>query len=389
MSSPAAITVVSPINIAFIKYWGKTDEELIIPTNDSFSITLSTKKFRTRTSVAASRDYADDGLWLNGKKVEFGKSGRLYNVLKAARERLPPERRDLKVRVVSENNFPTAAGMASSAAGLSALAFALTQLLRVPGDVSTLARIGSGSACRSVYGGLVKWLRGSGDGPDCVAQQFVDHKYWPELQVLCLVVKAEEKDTPSTVGMKRSVETSPAMAARVSTRVPDRMARVSDAIKARDFPTFAQITMDDFEDFREVCATTQPPINYWTDRSREIIALVNAFNGHHGGLRAAYTFDAGPNAFIFTLRSDLSALLAYLLHHFPTPTDRLFLEDESLLAAAQSAEIPEQLKQAVPGRAPSALDLVLHSPVGDGPHVLDGEEPLVDPSTGSPAVHVP
>eukprot|EP01062_Namystynia_karyoxenos_P022398 TRINITY_DN18586_c0_g1_i1.p1 TRINITY_DN18586_c0_g1~~TRINITY_DN18586_c0_g1_i1.p1 ORF type:complete len:415 (+),score=169.57 TRINITY_DN18586_c0_g1_i1:94-1245(+) len=377
-AKPSVVTVVSPINIAFIKYWGKTDEELIIPTNDSFSITLSTNRFRTKTSILTGPEQERDELFLNGKRVDFGSSGRLFNVLKAVRETLPPEKRELKVRVVSENNFPTAAGMASSAAGLSALAFGLCELFRSTANVSCLARIGSGSACRSVLGGFVKWHRGGerSDGADSVAEQFVDERYWPEMQVLCLVVKAEVKDTPSTQGMRRSVQTSPLMEERIAKRVPDRMERVSEAVKRRDFPAFAQITMDDFHDFRDVCKTTKPPINYWTARSDAIIELVKAYNGHHGAIKVAYTYDAGANAFIFTLRDELPNLLAYFLHYFPTPAERLFLEDEALHAKAQECAVPEGLRAVLPGHSPSPLELVLHSPVGEGPKVLHGAAPL-------------
>eukprot|EP00756_Hemistasia_phaeocysticola_P045241 Hpha_TRINITY_DN18999_c0_g1::TRINITY_DN18999_c0_g1_i1::g.17595::m.17595/K01597/MVD, mvaD; diphosphomevalonate decarboxylase len=382
--APAVVTVASPINIAFIKYWGKRDEDRILPVNDSFSITLSTKVFRTKTSVAASADYEDDALWLNGEQVPFGKSGRLVNVLREARSRLPPESQKLKVRVVSENNFPTAAGMASSAAGLSALAFGLHKALSVPGDVSTLARIGSGSACRSIYGGLVKWLQGSrDDGSDSIAEQFVGPQHWPELQVLCLVVKADKKETSSTAGMRQSIETSPFMAERVSKRVPQRMHQVADAIQAKDFATFAQITMEDSDDLGEVCRSTKPAINYWTERSWQIIRLVQAYNAHHGGIRACYTFDAGPNAFVFTLRDELPRLLGYILRYFPTPADNMYLEDTALFDAASKAEVPEGLTHVLEGHSPGPLQMVFHSTVGEGPVVLCDKH-LVDPVTGGP-----
>jgi len=375
----------SPINIAFIKYWGKTDEELIIPTNDSFSITLSTNRFRTKTSVHADPAFTEDALWLNGERVEFGSSGRLFNVLQAVRASLPSEaERSVRVHVISENNFPTAAGMASSAAGLSALAFALARLLGSKADISSLARIGSGSACRSIYGGFVKWNKGLfADGKDSIATQFVPASHWPEMRILCLVAKAEKKDIPSTRGMRLSVQNSPLMAERISTRVPQRMQAVSEAVRTRDFAAFARITMEDCEDFRAVCRSTTPCVDYWTPRSEAIVALVKAYNAHHGSTRVAYTYDAGANAFIFALQDDVPSLLAYFLHYFPTPTDRYFFEDDKLAATAAAAAVPTALRSVLPDHTPTPLDMVFESPVGAGPQVLENETPLHRPADKS------
>ena len=376
-STGQTVTVISPINIAFIKYWGKTDEDLIIPTNDSFSITLSTNKFRTKTSVVAG-DFASDKLWLNGEEEELGSSGRLANVLAAVRKTLPEEQRGQRVHIVSENNFPTAAGMASSAAGLSALAFALVKLFNSPADVSVLARIGSGSACRSVLGGFVKWVQGSAaDGSDCKAVQHVDEKAWPEMQVLCLVTKAEKKDVSSTSGMRRSVETSPLMAGRIAERVPERMALISEAVSKKDFETFATLTMTDCEDFRAVCRSSVPPVDYWSEKTEKIIALVKGFNNHYKRVRVAYTYDAGANAFIFTERETLPLLVAFFLHYFPTEEAALFFEDATLIEASKAAVVPEELKTLIPVYEKGTLTFVLHSTVGCGQSVLDATESLV------------
>eukprot|EP01063_Lacrimia_lanifica_P014166 TRINITY_DN20807_c0_g1_i1.p2 TRINITY_DN20807_c0_g1~~TRINITY_DN20807_c0_g1_i1.p2 ORF type:complete len:384 (+),score=201.82 TRINITY_DN20807_c0_g1_i1:70-1221(+) len=373
-----AVTVVTPINIAFIKYWGKTDEDLIIPTNDSFSITLSTDQFRTKTSVVAGEFDGKDRLWLNGEEEDLSKAGRLANVLNAVRATLPEEQRKLAVRIVSENNFPTAAGMASSAAGLSALAFALAKLFNSPIDVSILARIGSGSACRSVLGGFVKWNKGTQkDGTDCKASQHVDEAYWPEMQVMCLVTKAEKKEISSTKGMRYAVENSPLMEGRINERVPERMAAISEAITKRDFATFGDITMVDCEDFRDVCKSSTPCVNYWTDKTEQIIALVKAFNAHAGKTVVAYTYDAGANAFIFCEKPTLAKLLAYFLHYFPTKAESLFLEDAALHAEAQKVVLEDELKNVIPAYDEGHLTFILHSPVGSGPGVRPDGESLV------------
>ena len=361
-----SVTVLSPINIAFIKYWGKVDEEQIIPCNDSFSITLSTNKFRTKTTVTTSDKYDSDRLWLNGVEVQMKEGGRLQNVLQCARENCNKKG---NVYVVSENNFPTAAGMASSAAGLSALAFALANIWSpLTLDTSCLARIGSGSACRSVYGGFVKWHSGSPSAPlTSKAEQFVPHTHWSDMQVLCLVTKSSKKSISSTDGMLLSYENSPLMPERVSKRVPERMMLISEAVKNRDFETFAAITMADCEDFRSVCRSTTPPIDYWNDRTEVIISLIKIFNNHAGRLRAAYTYDAGANSFIFCEKETLCSLFAFFMHYFPTDASKLHLEDPSIL---KGGVVPAELQNAIEGHIPTSLDLVLHSTVGSGPSVV-------------------
>eukprot|EP01060_Flectonema_neradi_P023430 TRINITY_DN3168_c0_g1_i1.p1 TRINITY_DN3168_c0_g1~~TRINITY_DN3168_c0_g1_i1.p1 ORF type:complete len:397 (+),score=64.59 TRINITY_DN3168_c0_g1_i1:53-1192(+) len=376
-----SVTVVSPINIAFIKYWGKVDEELIIPCNDSFSITLSTSNFRTKTTVTVSDDYDCDRLWLNGKEVEMEEGGRLKNVLQCARESCAASG---KVYVVSENNFPTAAGMASSAAGLSALAYALATIWSpLTLDTSCLARIGSGSACRSIYGGFVKWLSGTPTEPNTSkASQFVPHTHWPEMQILCLVTKSNMKSISSTKGMLLSYQNSPLMKERIAKRVPERMQLVSEAVKMKDFETFASVTMADCEDFRSVCRSTTPTIDYWNERTEVIISLVKAFNNHAGRLRVAYTYDAGANAFIFCEKETLGELFAFFLHYFPTDPSKLHLEDNTLLSDMKP--VPSELQNVIPGHKPTSLDLILHSTVGSGPSIIEDSSESLAQASGLP-----
>ncbi|KAJ9455601.1 Diphosphomevalonate decarboxylase [Diplonema papillatum] len=386
MADQAHITVRSPINIAFVKYWGKVDEVAIVPTNNSFSLTLSLDPFCTTTSVTASVSFASDALWLNGCSVDLQEGGRLQNVLSAARRALPadsPHRRS-KVHVVSHNNFPTAAGMASSAAGLSALAYALHTLFALDIDVSCLARIGSGSACRSCYGGAVEWVSGrerlgdpSVDSLLFPCSKAVQHRpagHWQSLRVLCLVTKAEMKETSSTVGMRRA-PTSPHFEGRVTRRVPEWIEVAKRAIDRTDFESFAAVTMADFDDFRAVCSTSEPPVDYWPPICDSLIALVRAFNDHHSRLAAAYTYDAGPNCYVFCEEEHVALLVRYLLHHLPTPAESLFFEDSALKreAAAKTVPLPESLLQGPGGFVKTPLSMLLQCSLGNGPAVLSKE----------------
>ena len=198
-----------------------------MPINDSISITLSSEHMHAKTSVAASPSFSTDRLWLNGQEESVESNPRLLNCLREVRLKAKPgpdgPRPEWKVHVSSENNFPTAAGLASSAAGYACLVYALCQLYGVQGDISCLARQGSGSACRSVYGGFVRWHMGNlNDGSDSIASVVKDADHWPDMRCLILVAADSKKKVPSSVGMKLSVETSPFLKYRAKEIVPDR-----------------------------------------------------------------------------------------------------------------------------------------------------------------------
>ncbi|ORC92592.1 diphosphomevalonate decarboxylase [Trypanosoma theileri] len=373
------VTVEAPINIAFIKYWGKRQggETLILPTNDSFSITLSTKPFRSKTSVLLCDDIEEDTLILNGVKTDVRNTPRIQSVLAYVRDTCPPELKDKRAYIVSENNFPTAAGMASSASGYCALAAALVRAFNSTANISMLARLGSGSACRSAFGGFVIWNKGEKpDGSDCVATQFVDENYWPEMQVMCAVLQGEKKDTSSTAGMQQSLKTSPLMPKRISTTVPERMKIVSDAIKAKDFSTFAEIAMSESDDLQEICATTEPRIQYATEDSYAMIRLVKAYNAKKGHPTLAYTFDAGANCFLFVLKKDLPEVVSMLMEHFPTPYERFCFNDEALLEKVKTTTVTEKYQNLIQ-YPKKPFVMLLQSPVGSGVRYLSESESLI------------
>lgn len=152
-----------------------------------------------------------------------------------------------KIHVESENNFPTAAGLASSASGYACLVYSLAQLYGLKKqEISDIARLGSGSACRSIYGGFVQWQKGVQlDGKDSIAVQIAPASHWPDLHVLILVVNDAKKKIGSTSGMARSVVTSELIKYRVEKCVPQRIHSITQAIKDRNFSKFAEVTMKD------------------------------------------------------------------------------------------------------------------------------------------------
>ena len=227
-----------------------------------------------------------------------------------------PRLASLRLLVVSENNFPTAAGLASSAAGLAALVRAVADLYALPHspeELSRIARMGSGSACRSLLGGFVAWEAGvRADGTDSLAAQVAPAAHWSQLRAAVLVASAARKAVPSTAGMQATVATSALFAHRVRAVVPGHMAAMRTAIAHRDFASFASLTMADSNSFHAVCLDTQPPIFYLTDVSRAAIRAVEEINRLAAAPIAAYTFDAGPNAVVYYLEPDGPRILGAL-----------------------------------------------------------------------------
>lgn len=323
-------SVTAPVNIATMKYWGKRDVSLNLPTNNSISVTLSQDDLRTVTTAAASARFENDQLWLNGHEENIENSKRmttLFRELRALRAKLEQDKKQagekyviplsgFPLHIVSENNFPTAAGLASSAAGFAAFVSAIAKLYELPQspeELSILARQGSGSACRSLFGGFVAWEMGiKEDGSDSKAVEIAPMEHWPEMQACILVVSADKKDTPSTSGMQLTVGTSELFKYRVENVCPQRYEDMRDSILNKDFEKFSQLSMADSNQFHACCMDTTPPIFYMNDTSRACIRVVEQINQVAGKTVACYTFDAGPNAVVYYLKENENLVLGAL-----------------------------------------------------------------------------
>jgi diphosphomevalonate decarboxylase len=400
MASPIyLVTVTAPTNIAVIKYWGKADKNFNTPINDSLSVTLSQSDLRAVTTVAASSSFTSDRLWLNGLEVEDPRSNKRFcacvdQVKELAQDKdgvSAKEWQSWKVHVSSYNSFPTAAGLASSAAGYAALVAALAELYgakeEFEGQLTTIARQGSGSACRSLYGGFVAWRQGSPpEWKDSKAVQIAPPEHWPDMKALILVVSDKEKDTSSTTGMQTSVDTSELLKHRAQEIVSKRMKLMEEAILAKDFETFGKITMQDSNQFHATCLDTYPPIFYMNDVSHSIIRIVTLYNAfYEGPIRAAYTFDAGPNAVLYVLQENLVELGALMLHYFPS-SSKLdeYMKQADLAETMQNFSLdPALLKACDPARrqpTPGDVQSIYVTKSGPGPQVVN--EPNLDPQTG-------
>jgi len=403
-------TMSAGTNIAVIKYWGKADAAYNTPINSSVSCTLDQQDLRAVTTVAASPAFTADRLWLNGTEEEGAATSPRFRACVDGVKALATEqtRKDntvvtkadwqsMKVHVSSYNTFPTAAGLASSAAGYAALVAALAQLMgakeEFPHQLSTIARQGSGSACRSLYGGFVAWRQGSAANQwlDSKAEPIADEHHWPEVRAVILVVSDAQKDTSSTAGMRTSVETSELLKYRAATVVPERMKQMEAAWRARDFDAFGRLTMQDSNQFHAVCLDTYPPIFYMNDTSRAIIRLVTAYNAYYNdSIRAAYTFDAGPNAVLYCLDQHAVEVGALMYHYFPASSDGNnngggYVNNPEYAAQIACNKLDPQLLAACDktGRCPAAGDvkMMYYTRQGPGPQVVTDVCNL-DPVTG-------
>jgi diphosphomevalonate decarboxylase len=281
---------LAPSNIAFVKYWGKKDEANI-PMNPSISMTLD-ENISTRTTVEFSKDFKADMLILNNKDETGIKLDRVIGFLDLAREKAGTR---LRAKVISENSFPTGAGIASSASGFAALALASSKALALNLDkreLSAFARMGSGSAARSIHGGFVFW-----EGEYAV--QLKEESHWPELVDLVIIVEQAEKKISSRDAMRLTLDTE-AYRRRIA-NLGRTIEAVKKAILEKDFVLLAQSIMTDSDSMHACIEETG--IRYLTGRSQKIKEKIKYLNKSR--VIAAYTFDAGPNAHIITTKENL------------------------------------------------------------------------------------
>lgn len=349
-----SITCQASPNIALIKYWGKKDEEMILPDNDSLSITLDLKDLHSYTTVSTSSSMTCDTFYFDGIQ-QTKLSGRMQKVLKEVRRRAKQENATKFVEIRSHNTFPASSGLASSASAYASVAIALTHLFELENPQSTsayLARIGSGSAVRSVYGGFVRW---SSEG-ECLSSCVYPAEHWPELRIIILIFNSSKKPVSSTDAMQRTRETSTLFQARLST-VNDKIEKLTRAIQVKDFHSFAEIVMKDSSQFHAVCMDTYPPVIYLNEQSKHLIDLVHAYNQLNGNedTKVAYTFDAGPNPFCFIREEHVEEFLRLLNNFYPTE---------------QGMKIEEAFSTIKLPIMSNALERIVQTTIGTGPKIM-------------------
>ncbi len=283
-------------NIALIKYWGKRDQQLNLPAVGSISITL--KEMTTVSTVIFREDLKSDTLVLNDQEPAENERERVSSFLDLIRKEagIP-----FHAEVESRNNFPTGAGLASSASAFASLALAASTASGLALDsarLSEMARRGSGSAARSVFGGFVEMKKGeNANGSDAIALQLANENYW-DIRVLIAITSEMKKETGSTAGMQLTADTSPYYPAWVETSEVD-LSQMKEAITFKDFSKLGDLCEYSCLKMHSTALSAFPGLIYWNSATVECMHTVRQLRRE--GIPAYFTIDAGPQVKVICL----------------------------------------------------------------------------------------
>lgn len=293
----SVVASASP-SLALVKYWGKLPNGMNLPATPSLAIGLSELRTVTRISDIAANAYGDS-VRINGQECPPQRFEPMIDRFRRLGESTT------NILVESENAFPTAAGLASSSSGFAALAIGLdafygTRMSR--SELSAEARRGSGSACRSVYGGFTAWERGADH-----AEQLYTADHWPQLRLLIVVVARSAKPVSSREGMNATAATSPVYHSWCdeSQRIYER-ARV--ALDRRDIEALGTAMRESYLFMFSTMFTSRPPLIYWLPESLAVIRA--AEDMRRSGIPAWETMDAGPQVKLLTVEDQVQAVSA-------------------------------------------------------------------------------
>ncbi|WP_293265344.1 diphosphomevalonate decarboxylase [Neptunomonas sp.] len=278
----------APSNIALCKYWGKRQSELNLPVNSSLSISLA--HLGTRTQIRPSQT-GEDQVMLNGQllPVESPFASKVISFVDLFRRES-----SYPLVIDTRNNIPTAAGLASSASGFAALTLAINQYfkLQLPDSVlSAFARMGSGSASRSIYTGFVEWRMGrQEDGMDSHA--FPLDVIWPDLRVGLVKVSTAAKAVDSRSGMKRTVETASLYQSWPAQAAQD-LEKIHQALSEGSFSQLGAVAEHNAMSMHATMIASWPPLLYWQPDS--VVAMQKIWALREAGVEVYFTMDAGPN----------------------------------------------------------------------------------------------
>ncbi len=303
---PYSIVASAHANVALVKYFGKRDTALNLPAAPSVSITLKPLNTVTRLGFA---DGDADLVLVQNKPADDKFTRRVSEYLKLFRTM---SGNTSAVCIHTENNFPTAAGLASSASGFAALAVGaavLYDLRLTESELSALARRGSGSAARSVCGGYVIWRRGErSDGSDSYAASIAPPEHW-DLRVLVGVTSTGPKAVGSTLAMEQTRTTSPYYGAWID-RTHEAAREAVDAIEKRDFEKLGDITEQSALGMHAAMMAAAPPIVFFKGTTLDVFHLTRQLR--QNGVGAYFTCDAGPQPKILCQAQDAAEIEAQL-----------------------------------------------------------------------------
>jgi len=297
-------TAQAPSNIAFVKYWGKTDEDIRLPANGSISMNLS--RLMTTTTVEFDATLPNDHITIDGKH-DAKESARVSSHLDMIRSLAG--KHDF-AHVVSHNSFPAGTGLSSSASGFAALtvaAVAAVGLSLGERELTILARKGSGSACRSIPDGFVYWVKGDSDETS-YAYSLYPSKEW-DLHDVVAVVSRGRKDVPTSEGQKTAA-TSPFFATRLS-GIENKLSRCIEAIQKRDFTTLGELSEAEAFEMHAVMLTSTPPLLYWLPNSLHVMREVRRWRKE--GQEAYATVNTGQDVHVLCQAKDCESIRKKLL----------------------------------------------------------------------------
>jgi len=304
-------------NIALVKYWGKRDSQLNLPAAGSLSLTLA--ELTTTATVQFLPGAARDTLVLDGQPAPAPALARLSSWLDLIRSRAG---HSLHAEVSSANDFPTASGLASSASAYSALALAASAAAGLELDareLSILARRGSGSAARSVFGGFVLMHGGTlPDGSDAFAEPLPSPGDWPVRMVVAVVAGGAAKSHSSRDAMEHCARTSPLYRAWLDT-VPKDIAEARAAVAEQDLHALGAVAESSALAMHAAAMASRPAVLYWRPETLACMQTVRELRGE-SGVAAYFTIDAGPHVKVLTSAEHADGVAASLLR-VPGVTD--------------------------------------------------------------------
>jgi len=302
-----SVTVKTHANISLIKYWGKRDEVLFLPTKSSLCIALS--ELTTTTSITQAAGDQDE-ISINWQVTTEISHKKIIDFLTLFRTLYGIKQ---FFAITTHNNFPTAAGLASSSSGFAALALALNAFSKLnlsEKELSILARQGSGSASRSVCGGFITWHRGENElGTDSYAEQTFDAQHWPEFRVLVIVVRNDAKKVSSREGMRITTSTSPSYQTWL-TNSAQRMPLIVEAIRNKNLHEVGELAEADWAEMQQTMLDSQPQLDYWTPTSRDVMQAIKTLRS--AGIPCYFTTEAGPNVKLICLENNVQTIIKTL-----------------------------------------------------------------------------
>ena len=293
-------TAIAPSNIAFIKYWGKKDEKLRLPENGSISMNLS--NLTTTTTVEFDLKYKKDNVTIDDKSDEK----EVNRVIKHLDRIRNLAKINLKAKVISKNNFPKSTGLSSSASGFAALTIAGVKAAGInltEKELSILARLGSGSACRSIPDGFVEWLNGK-NNETSYSISIYKHDYWDILDIVVIV--SDEKKMLSTSEGHNLAKSSVFFPVRLS-HIRDKIKVIKYLLKQKNFEKFGEFIEAEALELHAIMLTSHPSLIYWLSGTLHIMRFVKKCRSD--GLSVYFTVNTGQDIHLIIKEKNKNALL--------------------------------------------------------------------------------